>query len=543
VNDLENNLPSLPSGWSWAHVFELGEVVTGTTPAKSNAHYYGTDYRFYKPTDLNAGYYVSKSTDGLSDEGLTKARLLPAKSVLVTCIGATIGKTGFIRAEGTSNQQINAIVPAPSLCQEFLYFMCISPGFQRSILENSSSTTLPILNKSRFESLLLPVAPLKEQHRIVTRLEELFSDLDSTEASFRRVKAQLKRYRQSVLKHAVEGKLTAEWREKHRGQIEPADELLKRILAERRAKWEEQELAKMKANGKVPKDQSWKKKYKEPEPPNTEVLPQLPEGWCWASLGQVACHEPNSITDGPFGSNLKTSHYTESGPRVVRLQNIAAGQFVDERAHISFEHFLNLAKHRVFPGDLVVATLGKPVPRACLIPEWLGDAIVKADCIRLKVQDELVVNKYVMLALNSLPIHSWADRIVHGVGRPRLNLEDVRSIPLPLPPKAEQGAIVLDVENKLSIADEIQKTVDANLLRSGYLRDAILRTAFSGHLVPHNPSEEPAAVLLERIRAEREKKGDGKRKIGALLKTPRPRKTRERQERRETQKQLFKGRY
>src|SRR5207253_8352294 len=131
-------------------------------------------------------------------------------------------------------------------------------------------------------------------------------------------------------------------------------ELLKRILEGRRAQWR------------------GKGKYKEPVPPDTSNLQDLPRGWTWATVDQLAAADANSITDGPFGSNLKTEHYQPSGPRVIRLQNIRDGQFADERAHIAPERFQALRKHAVFAGDLVIATLGDNPPRACVIPTSVG---------------------------------------------------------------------------------------------------------------------------------------------------------------------------
>src|SRR6185369_8918838 len=145
----------------------------------------------------------------------------------------------------------------------------------------------------------------------------------------------------------------------------------------------EAQLKKFEDAGKEP-PKNWKVKYKEPAAADSTKLPMLPSGWCWATVEQLSAHEINSITDGPFGSNLMTSHYTHAGPRVIRLQNIKDGAFADERAHISDERFERLRKHSVLAGDIVIAGLGENPPRACLIPEWVGPAIVKADCIRFK---------------------------------------------------------------------------------------------------------------------------------------------------------------
>jgi restriction endonuclease S subunit len=174
--------------------------------------------------------------------------------------------------------------------------------------------------------------------------------------------------------------------------------------------------------------------------------------WPVVALDDVAASEPRAITDGPFGSNLASRHYTEVGPRVVRLQNIGDGRFVDARAHISQEHFDSLRAHEVQGGDLLVASLGEVLPRACLAPDWLGPAIVKADCIRVRLSDA-VDPRWVLYALQRPAVRRWAEEHRHGVGRPRLGLKTIRAIPLPLPPLDEQRRIVDLLEDHLSRLD------------------------------------------------------------------------------------------
>jgi len=224
-----SNLPDLPDGWVWANLKSIGEVVTGTTPSKSKLEYYGNEYPFYKPTDLNSGYNVNTSSDSLSSEGILKARLLRKNTVLVTCIGATIGKTGLIRKEGASNQQINAILNEEGILSEYLYFAAISPFFQNQILSKSSSTTLPILNKSKFEELPIMIPSYNEQKEIVNEIDRLFSIIDESELV---IDTELKRsqsLRQSILKRAFEGKLVPQ-----DPSDPPASELLERIKAQKR---------------------------------------------------------------------------------------------------------------------------------------------------------------------------------------------------------------------------------------------------------------------------------------------------------------------
>jgi len=252
----------------------------------------------------------------------------------------------------------------------------------------------------------------------------------------------------------------------------------------------------------------------------------LPTGWTWIDLENLANSSTNSITDGPFGSKLKTEHYTASGPRVLRLQNIGDGIFRDEKAHISESHFSDLQKHRVFPGDLIIAALGEQLPRACITPAWIGPAIVKADCVRFKPNDDIVQRHYLCYALNAEPTRRRASAIIHGVGRPRLNLGELKSIQIPLAPLAEQRRIVARIEELFAELDEAVaelERVRANLKR---YRAAVLRAAVSGELTADWRAKqrhlEPASVLLERILTDRRAKweADQLAKFAAAGKTP-----------------------
>lgn len=211
------------------------------------------------------------------------------------------------------------------------------------------------------------------------------------------------------------------------------------------------------------------------------VVPNAP--WPLVPLGELAANEPASITDGPFGSKLKSAHYTESGPRVIRLQNIGEMVFVDAKAHISESHFDSLKRHRVFPDDLVIAALGENPPRACMIPDWLGPAIVKADCIRFKCGPR-ILPKFLLYALHQPELRRHAKGIIHGVGRPRLNLTEIKSLPIPVPPLPEQRRIVAEIEQQFTRLDAgvaALRRTQANLKR---YRAAVLKAACEGRLVP-----------------------------------------------------------
>jgi type I restriction enzyme S subunit len=374
---------------------------------------------------------------------------------------------------------------------------------------------------SRFPIHLPPVA---EQERIVAKLNLVSTKVHHAEMAAHRALERLKHYRAAVLNAAVTGELTRDWRRKAQKSDETGAQLLKRLLKVRRARWGKAELERLRKTGKFPKDARWKSHYREPAKADTTKLPKLPSGWSWASIEQMAAHEPRSMTDGPFGSNLKSIHYTNSGPRVIRLQNIGDGVFIDEKAHISRKHYEFLKAYAVYEGDLVIRALGIPAPRACKIPNGLGPAIVKADCIRLKVASEFTVTDYVLLCLNSPSTQHRTERMIHGIGRPRLNLSEIKSIAIPFPPLEEQNELVREVERRLSAADRMATTLNRQLERASATHQSLLREAFAGHLVSQDQNDEPAFVLLERTRAAREaeaKKPKGKRMSKSTSKSPR----------------------
>ena len=197
----------LPESWTWTSADQIGRVETGSTPKTSVDEYYGGKYPFYRPGDLEAGLNVTEAEKTLTDKGLKEARPLPEKSTLITCIGATIGKTGLIRTRGASNQQINAIIPPPSVVPEYVYYVTNSPFFQTLINQRASATTMPILNKGRTKTMPFPLPPLAEQKQIVDEVERLLSVADDAAATAEREQTRAERLRQSILKQAFSGRL------------------------------------------------------------------------------------------------------------------------------------------------------------------------------------------------------------------------------------------------------------------------------------------------------------------------------------------------
>ena len=300
---------AFPSTWRNAEVCEVGTIITGNTPSKKDSHNYGNYIPFIKPPQL-LNTIVDQGESYLSASGAEKGRIAPPFSILVSCIG-NLGKTGINRIPIAFNQQITAIVPYCGIEPLFLFYQTQSGLFRQQLEEFSSATTIPIINKGNFERLILQIAPLNEQRRIVAKIEELFSELDKGIESLKAARAKLNVYRQSVLKHAFEGKLTAQWREENKDKLETPEQLLARIKQEREARYEQQ-LKEWKVTVKTweAEGKEGKKPARPKKPPEiTDVpdalrdkLPQLPRSWGWVRVGDF-CEVVRGGSPRPAGDS------------------------------------------------------------------------------------------------------------------------------------------------------------------------------------------------------------------------------------------------
>ena len=346
---------------------------------------------------------------------------------------------------------------------------------------------------------LIPVAPATEQTRIVAKLEELLSDLDAGVAELKAAQKKLAQYRQSLLKAAVEGALTAAWRTQHQ-PTETGAQLLQRILQERRARWEARQLAKFAEQGKTP-PKDWQKKYPEPVQPDTTGLPELPQGWVWAS-GEQLCEfitkgttppkelDPRGQKTIPF---LRVTNLTDRGEL-----DLSDGVFVSVETHRGF-----LARSAVYPNDVLMNIVGPPLGQVAVVPPTFAEWNIN-QAIAIFRAVEGVLPSFICRFLLSPVAQQWLKaRSKTTAGQTNLTLEVCRSLPFPLPPKDEQQALLGSIETAMKALASQEQAIDHALQQSTAQRQNILRAAFSGQLVPQDPHDEPASALLERIRAER----------------------------------------
>ena len=368
------------------------------------------------------------------------------------------------------------------------------------------------LTHDRFRQLQIRAAPLPEQHRIVECIDSYFTRLDATDATLERVKTSLKRYRASVLRAAVEGQLVpteAELARKGKRDYDPASVLLERLLKERRRRWEEAELAKLRATGKTPTDERWKAKYAEPVGPDMSNLSKLPEGWCWAMLPQL----------GELGRG-KSKHRPRNDPRLLGgpYPFIQTGEVQSADGYImnnknTYSEF-GLRQSRLWPAGTLCITIAANIAASGILgfDACFPDSVVGFSC-----PERPILVRFVEFFIRTT--RERLEQYAPATAQKNINLQTLSSLAVPLPPEAEQIRIVDELERLFSLIRTTDSVVRDNEVRCQRLRQSTLKWAFEGKLVDQDPIDEPASALLDRIKADRLKiKTDGKGSAGRSVK-------------------------
>lgn len=481
-----------PQGWLLCPLKACCEIVQGQSPSGDTYNSIGKGLPFFQ----------GKAEFGDLYPKVVKWCTQPTKvaepdDVLIS-IRAPVGPTNLCRETSCIGRGLAAIRPLGKISSKYVLYGLRSTA--QALVSKGSGSTFAAISGNDLREHIIPLAPLAEQQRIVEEIEKHFSRLDSSVAGLKRVRANLERYRASVLKAASEGRLVPSEAELARAEgreYEPAEKLLSRILKERQARWEEEQLVLMKKQGREPKNDKWKAKYQEPIKLDTEKLGLLPEGWCYASLDQLT----HFITSGSRGW---AAHYSETGHIFIRSQDINTDRLVlHSVARVSVPDGAEGRRTRVAQHDILVTITGANVTKAARVIQDPGEAYVSQHValIRPVLGD---TTPYVYIWVIS-PAHGRGrlEKAAYGAGKPGLNLDNLRELPIALPPADEQKRIAAEVERRLSVADEAEAVVETNLRRAEQLRQAILRRAFEGRLVAQDTTDEPAALLLERIKAER----------------------------------------
>ncbi|EGQ8730410.1 TPA: restriction endonuclease subunit S [Vibrio parahaemolyticus] len=500
-----SEIEKLPQGWVKATIDDLADYVNGF--AFKPAHWEPTGTPIIRIQNL---------TNSEKPFNYTKIDVPDIYEVnngdLLVSWSATLDAFIWRGDKAWLNQHIFKVVPRPNLFHSGLLFYWMKIAIEEMVnTEHLHGSTMKHINRGPFLAHETRLPPIGEQIRIFDKLEELFSELDAGVKELKAAQTKLSQYRQSLLKSAVEGSLTQQWRAENSDQVqETGEQLLTRILKQRREQWQQQKLSEFAEKGKTP-PKNWQDKYPEPVQPDTTDLPELPEGWVWASLDMLG----DIVSGVTKGTKRKAGIEVREVP-YLRVANVQRGFLdLDEVKTIPATES-DIKKYTLVPGDILFNEGGD---RDKLGRGWVWYGEVK-NCIhqnhvfRMRAFVTDLVPEFISHHGNTFG-KLW----FQSAGKQTTNLASInkgilRKFPVPLAPVMEQNKIIELLEEELTLLAKQEEYTLAALTTSEAQRKNILKSAFSGQLVPQDPNDEPASVLLEKIKQERE----------ALAKKPKPRK-------------------
>ena len=450
--------------------------------------------------------FLTKTRDLINEAATEKMRQIPANSVLFTKSGAStlLNQRAILAKDSYVVSHIAAASPSKGVESKWLFYFLKLVDFATL----AHATNMPSLPLSRAKAIMVPVAPYGEQARIVAKIEELFSELDKGIESLKAARAKHNVYRQSVLKHAFNGKLTAKWRVKNKDKLETPEQLLACIKREREARYDEQiqewntAIMAWEAEGKQGKKPSKPRKPLTPDKPRSDQFDKMwkvSPTWQWLQVGHFA-----------FVTKLAGFEYTEfvdydddGDLPVIKAENAGLDGFrTTSYSRVKSESVKHLTRSYLNGNEVLMVFVGAGTGNVATVPRdqvyFLGPNI---GMIRPETQS--IMPRYVELFLRSPMGKQLALASVKAVTHPSLSMGTIRQIPVILPSTEEQSEVVHQLDNILSTINTIEGEIESQLLKADALRQSILKRAFSGQLVPQDPDDEPASFLLERIKEEK----------------------------------------
>lgn len=474
----------LPSNWVWTRLENIGVLQTGTTPQTSKAEYFGNDIPFITPADITNETMIYTNR-GLSLLGKEKSRVAEKNSILQVCIGGSIGKVFYTNRDVCFNQQINSITLYKSE-YKYIYFLLKSDFFYHNLLKNSRGTATPIINKSTWGNLIIPLPPLEEQKRIVEKLDSLFEKIQKIKEIIEEVKEKTTSRREAILSKAFSGELTEKWRgENH---TENARELLVKINDEKLKLWEDE--------CKKAEDEGRKKPAKPKLKTIDEMLVgaeeepyKLPNNWVWTRLEDIS----HKITDGAH----KTPTYVKEGIPFISVKDIRNNEiFFDDTKFITLEEHQELYK-RCNPekGDVLVTKSGT-IGRTAIVKDDFEFSLFVSVAL-IKNMKNVIQSNFLSYAMQDFINKIDVSRDIKGGVIKNYHISDMKKQSVPLPPLEEQKEIVrvldkvFEEENRISELISLENKIEI-------LEKTILDRAFRGELGTGNNDDEPAIELLKK---------------------------------------------
>lgn len=440
-------MSELPSGWARTTLGTVADWGAGGTPSRSEPNFYGGNIPWIKSGELNSRY-IKTAEESITEEAIkfSSAKLFPAGSVAIAMYGATIGKTAILGIDASTNQACAVGVPVEGLIgKEYLYRLLQNE--KAAFIEKGKGGAQPNISQAVIKAHEIGLPPLAEQTRIAAKLEELLAQVDTLKARIDGIPALLKRFRQSVLAAAVSGQLTEEWRLK----IASADQL------------------------------------------DHSAYPEVPL---------------DSLADFQNGFAFKSDWFSKTGDiQVAKIGNVRNGKvdLDNSPAFVSYEVGSEYQRFMTLEGDILLSMTGTKYKRdygnACSAPAGI---LVNQRVGKLRPQRDKVDGRFLLLCLQTA---GFREQFFSGetgqVSQGNVGSEHIKKCLIPSPPIEEQAEIVYRTAQLFAFAEQVEAKVVLAKSRVDHLAQSILAKAFRGELVPQDPNDEPASVLLERIKAQR----------------------------------------
>ncbi len=481
--------------WARCTLGEIAKLKNGY--AFKSQEYQNEGIPILRISDINDGIVQIENTKFIYQDVEFDKYTVKTGDILIAMSGATTGKFGIYNSTSKAyqNQRVGNLKPVSDsvVNKRFLYYLLHS--LKRRIEKDAYGGAQPNISSSKVEEIKIELPPLNEQHRIVAKIEALFSELDNGIANLKAAQQQLKTYRQALLKHAFEGKLTAEWRAQNTDKLESAETLLDRIAQARTQRYQAQ-LNAWQASKKAGIKQNSKPKAPKTLAPLTAAelaeLPELPEGWGYVYLAEL----------GDLGRG-KSKHRPRNDPKLfggsypfIQTGNVkASAKFITEYTQ-TYSDF-GLSQSKLWPKDTLCITIAANIAETAFLgfDGCFPDSIVGFTAFKNQVFAE-----YVDFFIQA--VRSRVEAYAPATAQKNINLETLENLVVPICSLDEQTKLKEKLEEKFSEIDQLEQTITTALQQADALRQSILKKAFSGQLVPQDPNDEPASALLARIKAE-----------------------------------------
>jgi type I restriction enzyme S subunit len=446
----------IPPHWKTVKLGEVCFTTSGGTPSRKKTDFYNGNIPWVKSGELEHNIILD-TEEKITEDALknSSAKVFPKGTLLIALYGATIGKLAILGIDAATNQAICGIFKSDHINQKFLYWFLFN--YKQKLINLGIGGAQPNISQGILKETLIPLPPLPEQHLIVAKIEELFSELDNAVENLKKAKEQLKVYRQALLKWAFEGKLTEEWRKERESQNTEyqSEKEEVRMAAE--------EIIKYSSNN------------------------ELPVGWKWFKLAELTevkdgTHDtPKYVSDGiPF---ITQKNIREEG---LTFSNV---QYITQKDHDKF-----FRRSNVTFNDILISMIGANRGMSCIVNDNRTFSIKNVGLIKSNTNnfDQL----YLLYFLKSSYSRNYVKSLSKGGAQEFVGLTELRNFPILKCPILEQYQIVQEIETRFSVADKLELSIDQSLQQAEALRQSILNKAFEGRLASTNalPSSEGSGV-------------------------------------------------